>query len=128
MRRAIALQMLSAAMMIVVAAGCITNEAQFSKPLEYYIGNAQPLEGERLQAEYLSKFAFNCFYTAKGFIGKMELPNGKFIHLAGLESGEVIQSVVPRGRGPKESLVNPMIDFTAIIFMQMTLSGRKYLG
>lgn len=127
MRRAIALQMLSAAMMIVVAAGCTTNEAQFPKPLEYYIGNAQPLEGERLQAEYLSKFAFNCFYTAKGFIGKMELPNGKFIHLAGLESGEVIQSVVPRGRGPKESLVNPMIDLYGNNLYANDIVGEKVL-
>lgn len=100
-------RMLVAVVMLYVAAGCSTDEAQFPKPLEYYIGNAQPLEGERLPAEYMINYAFDCFYTTQGFIGKMELPNKKFIHLADLKTGEVTQSAVPRGRGPKESLVNP---------------------
>lgn len=98
--RSFTVKMLAAVAMLYVAAGCSTNEAQFPKPLEYYIGNAQPLEGERLPAEYMTKYSFGCFYTPDGFIGEMELENNKLIHLADLEAGEVIRSAVSRGRGP----------------------------
>lgn len=102
-------KMLAAVAMLYVAAGCSTNEAQFPKPLEYYIGNAQPLEGERLPAEYMTKFSFGCFYTPSGFIGEMELENKKLIHFADLETGEVIRSAVSKGRGPNEMIIGPSI-------------------
>lgn len=102
--RSFTVKMLAAVAMLYVAAGCSTNEAQFPKPLEYYIGNAQPLEGERLPAEYMTKYSFGCFYTPDGFIGGMELENNKLIHLADLETGEVIRSAVSRGRGPNEMI------------------------
>lgn len=119
--------MLAVALMIVAAAGCKTNETQFPKPLEYYIGNAQPLEGKRLQAEYLINYDFNCFYTPQGFIGRMELPNKKFIHLADLKTGEVTHSAVPRGRGPKESLINPYIDLYGNNLYANDIMGEKVL-
>ena len=102
-------KIIAAVAMLYVAAGCSTNEAQFPKPLEYYIGNAQQLEGERLPAENMTKFSFGCFHTPSGFIGEMELENNKLIHFADLETGEVILSAVSKGRGPNEMIIGPSI-------------------
>ena len=110
MKRSIAPRLIAAILVLFAAASCTTKENRFPKPLEYYIGNARPLQGEPLQAEYLANGSFWCHYTPYGFFGRMELPNKRMIHLADLQTGEVICSAVPRGRGPNEVLISPYTD------------------
>lgn len=115
------------AVLLLATAGCTTNAGVFPQPLEYYIGNARPLQGERLPAEYLINYAFDCFYTPQGFFGKMELPNKRLIHIADLQTGEVTHSAVSKGRGPNESLVNPYIDLYGNNLYANDVMGEKVL-
>ncbi len=109
MKSSIATRLLIAAAMLFAAASCTTKENTLPKTLEYYTGNAQQIQGEKLPAEYLVSSSFGCFYTPQGFIGEMELPNKKLIHLADAQTGEVLLSAVTKGRGPNEMLIGPSV-------------------
>ncbi len=122
---AAALYLTTAALLLV--AGCTPKAGMFPQPLEYYIGNARPLQGEKLPAEYLINYSFECFYTPQGLIGRMELPNKRLIHLADLQTGEVTHSAVPKGRGPNESLMKPFIDLYGNNLYANDIMGEKVL-
>ncbi len=110
MKRFIAPKLIAAVIMLLASANCTTKENRSPQPLEYYIGNAQPLQGETLPTEYLTSYSFGCFYTPHGFIGEMELPNKRLVHLADLQTGEVTLSAVTKGRGPNEMVIGPSAD------------------
>lgn len=88
-----------------------SNTCQFILP-EDIKASAIPIKGEKLLAEYITTGSFNCVYTPDGFIGAMPINNNKIIHLADIETGEIIASACPKGRGPQELLVgNPHKDY-----------------
>ena len=87
---------------------CNTNKFNSS---DFYFDKAEVIQGIPLKENYPVMFSFECFYTPDGFLGSMDIHERGLVHLADLNTGELISSVCHKGRGPKELLTgNPHID------------------
>lgn len=96
---------------LLVAASCSNStEVKYRTP-DYYLGKAEAIKGEPLPVEYISEDSYVCHYTPDGFMGEMKHENGKLVHLADLQSGEIKTSACTKGRGPGEILLIADSDF-----------------
>ena len=95
-----------------ILGGCNSvGKTRFNCP-DFYFKNAKTINGQRLDEKYLTPYSFKCFYSDQGFIGSMPLPENNIIHLANLQSGEIINSAISKGRGIGEILTSlPHLDF-----------------
>ena len=89
---------------LITLISCSGTDNEVCHNSDYYFGNAEKIQGVQLKENYPVMFSFNCFHISDGFLGAMDIPGKGLIHLADLQTGEIISSVCHKGRGPKELL------------------------
>ena len=106
-----------------------TNSDINYKSTDYYFDTAEDIYGIQLKENYPVMFSFDCFYTSYGFFGSMDIKEKGLVHLANLETGDIISSVCHKGRGPNELLTStPHIDIfrnTLFVFDMVTDKIKK---
>jgi len=90
---------------LLAVASCNNSAGVKYRTPDYYLEKAVAIKGEPLPTEYISEDSYVCHYTPDGFIGEMKHQNGKLVHLADLQNGEIKTSACTRGRGPGEILL-----------------------
>lgn len=93
---------------LILVSSCnnVDNKDVQYRTLDYYFMDADEIKGESLATEYVSSNIFRSFYTPYGFLGSMRSQDNKLVHLANLNTGEIMFSACPFGRGPEEILIN----------------------
>jgi len=112
LNRKLALVCLTVIFISNILGGCnFVDKSKLNSP-DFYFKNATTLKGKHLKEKYMTPYSFKCFYSDKGFIGSMPLPDNNIVHLANLQSGTIINSTLHKGRGSGEILTSiPHIDF-----------------